>query len=565
MAPYAGTKLVTFHDSWPNFAKRFKLTVAGHVEPKPGIPPSPSHTLEIINLIQEKKIPVDPRRALLRPEDAGLDRREDRRGRADLLSRRSAACRRSRTTSRLFDYDIDALRRPAMKREEMTVFEILLPGLRREPHPDRASTPTSASTSSSAASSSWTSRWRRSRRSARRSAYLAGYDLHSTTAYLFSLGFTFLGAAIFAMSRVAPQDAHPAGGDHRHRLRRLGGRRDPRHVEGDAGDRAPEGDAGRQHPFGLLDGARARRPSSTRSSASSTTSSASSFLLISMNEAEAERRGWNIRFWDFLFYVSFGFVVTSSVAIAGVLLVFCFLIVPVRHRDALRRAAGAAPRDRLDDGGHRLGRRRRAVVPPGPADGGHDRRDVRRRRCSILAGYRRAFRQGRRALRVREHRDRCGGSSDWTPRRERVRRRPRPRHRHLGPRTRARQPDADPPSVLTTHNPQSKASHWHAVLRIVEEDPCWACHRGPHSAFPFRSASTVPPVLSRRRSGAPFLRAPRAFVARFTRLSRGPPALLVDLAAISTVALSDRGGGRRLARRFLETSRRDPHATDRFA
>ena len=52
------------------------------------------------------------------------------------------------------------------------------------------------------------------------------------------------------------------------------------------------------------------------------------FLLISMNEAEAERRGWNIRFWDFLFYVSFGFVVTSSVAIAGVLLVFCFLIVP---------------------------------------------------------------------------------------------------------------------------------------------------------------------------------------------------------------------------------------------
>ena len=41
-----------------------------------------------------------------------------------------------------------------------------------------------------------------------------------------------------------------------------------------------------------------------------------------------ERQGVNIRFWDFLFYMSFGFVVTSSVAIAGVLLVFCFLIVP---------------------------------------------------------------------------------------------------------------------------------------------------------------------------------------------------------------------------------------------
>ena len=58
MAPYAGTKIVTFHDSWPNFAKHFKLVIAGHVEPKPGIPPSPSHTLEIINLIQSQKIPV---------------------------------------------------------------------------------------------------------------------------------------------------------------------------------------------------------------------------------------------------------------------------------------------------------------------------------------------------------------------------------------------------------------------------------------------------------------------------------------------------------------------------
>ena len=38
--------------------------------------------------------------------------------------------------------------------------------------------------------------------------------------------------------------------------------------------------------------------------------------------------GLNVRWWDFLFYASFGFVVTSSVAIAGVLLVFCYLIVP---------------------------------------------------------------------------------------------------------------------------------------------------------------------------------------------------------------------------------------------
>jgi zinc/manganese transport system substrate-binding protein len=58
MSPYAGTKIVTFHDSWPNFAKHFKLIIAGHVEPKPGIPPTPSHTLEIINLIKAEKIPV---------------------------------------------------------------------------------------------------------------------------------------------------------------------------------------------------------------------------------------------------------------------------------------------------------------------------------------------------------------------------------------------------------------------------------------------------------------------------------------------------------------------------
>jgi zinc/manganese transport system substrate-binding protein len=58
MAPYAGAKVVTFHNSWPNFAKHFKLNVVGHIEPKPGIPPSPTHTLDIINLIQAQKVPV---------------------------------------------------------------------------------------------------------------------------------------------------------------------------------------------------------------------------------------------------------------------------------------------------------------------------------------------------------------------------------------------------------------------------------------------------------------------------------------------------------------------------
>ena len=52
------------------------------------------------------------------------------------------------------------------------------------------------------------------------------------------------------------------------------------------------------------------------------------FLEISVDPRGAEARGVPVRFWDFLFYASFGVVVTRSVAIAGVLLVFCYLIVP---------------------------------------------------------------------------------------------------------------------------------------------------------------------------------------------------------------------------------------------
>lgn len=52
MAPYKGTRLVTYHRSWPNFMERFGLQVIGYVEPKPGIPPSPAH---IIDLVDEMK------------------------------------------------------------------------------------------------------------------------------------------------------------------------------------------------------------------------------------------------------------------------------------------------------------------------------------------------------------------------------------------------------------------------------------------------------------------------------------------------------------------------------
>jgi zinc/manganese transport system permease protein len=158
-------------------------------------------------------------------------------------------------------------------------------------------------------------------------AYLMGYDLHSTPAYLFSLGFTFLGAAIFALSRVhrktrIPQEAvigivyavsaavailvmSKATQETEHLKEML--------IGNILSVTWPElaKTAVLYSLVGIFHYVFRRK-----------------FLAISMDEQEAERQGLNIRFWDFLFYVSFGFVVTSSVAIAGVLLVFCFLIVP---------------------------------------------------------------------------------------------------------------------------------------------------------------------------------------------------------------------------------------------
>jgi zinc/manganese transport system permease protein len=158
-------------------------------------------------------------------------------------------------------------------------------------------------------------------------AYLMGYDLHSTAAYLFSLGFTFIGAAIFALSRVhrktrIPQEAvigiayavsaavailvmSKATQETEHLKEML--------VGNILSVTWPElaKTAVLYSLVGIFHYVFRRK-----------------FLAISMDEQAAEKQGLNVRFWDFLFYVSFGFVVTSSVAIAGVLLVFCFLIVP---------------------------------------------------------------------------------------------------------------------------------------------------------------------------------------------------------------------------------------------
>ena len=63
MKPYRGSKVVSYHKSWPNFAKHFGLDVVGYIEPRPGIPPTPGHTLELIQLMKRgnvKTIMVEP-------------------------------------------------------------------------------------------------------------------------------------------------------------------------------------------------------------------------------------------------------------------------------------------------------------------------------------------------------------------------------------------------------------------------------------------------------------------------------------------------------------------------
>jgi len=58
MAPYKGTKMVTYHRSFPNFTERFGLDIVGYVEPRPGIPPTPQHTLDLINEMKRLKVKI---------------------------------------------------------------------------------------------------------------------------------------------------------------------------------------------------------------------------------------------------------------------------------------------------------------------------------------------------------------------------------------------------------------------------------------------------------------------------------------------------------------------------
>ena len=157
-------------------------------------------------------------------------------------------------------------------------------------------------------------------------AILAGVDPHGKGAYWISLAFTFLGAGIFALVRAhrgrIPLEAFigityavasaaailamsKATGETEHLKDMLVGNILAVSKEEVIKTAALYGAIGLFHYIFRK-----------------------KFLLISTDPARAEAEGLSIGLWDFLFYASFGFVVTSSVAIAGVLLVFCYLVVP---------------------------------------------------------------------------------------------------------------------------------------------------------------------------------------------------------------------------------------------
>lgn len=158
-------------------------------------------------------------------------------------------------------------------------------------------------------------------------AYLAGHDLHDEVTWFWSLGFTVLGAAIFALTRVhgttrIPQEAIIGI------------------VYAVAAasaiivmSKAPEGT---EHLKDMLVG---NILSVSWGEVAKTAvlyavvgafhwAFRDKFMMISLEPETAEAAGISVKFWDFLFYTSFGVVVTSSVEIAGVLLVFSYLIVP---------------------------------------------------------------------------------------------------------------------------------------------------------------------------------------------------------------------------------------------
>lgn len=108
MKPYRGRKVVTYHRSFPNFAKHFNLDVIGYVEPRPGIPPTPSHTLELIQQMKRENchvVLVEPYFDMKTPQSIG------REASAQVVEYLPSVGGEKQVTNyfELFDYDIGLL------------------------------------------------------------------------------------------------------------------------------------------------------------------------------------------------------------------------------------------------------------------------------------------------------------------------------------------------------------------------------------------------------------------------------------------------------------------------
>ena len=108
VAPYKGVKVVTYHRSYSNFADRFGLDVIGYVEPRPGIPPTPQHTLDLINEMKRQNVKlvlVEPYFDLKTPNAIGRET-----GAAVLVMPPSVGGTKDiNDYFKLFDYDLQLL------------------------------------------------------------------------------------------------------------------------------------------------------------------------------------------------------------------------------------------------------------------------------------------------------------------------------------------------------------------------------------------------------------------------------------------------------------------------
>ncbi len=108
LAPYKGTKIVTFHRSWPNFMERWGLDVIGYVEPKPGIPPTPQHTIEVIDGMKSqgaKLIIVEPYFDLKTPQAIA----NQVGGKVLVLAPSVGGAKEATDYIQLFEYDVNQL------------------------------------------------------------------------------------------------------------------------------------------------------------------------------------------------------------------------------------------------------------------------------------------------------------------------------------------------------------------------------------------------------------------------------------------------------------------------